>query len=128
MNLTVLLPGVAIAAGGMVCLLFPLQLARLVESLLARGTAKWVAVAVRLALGALLLTGAGSTRHPGAVALFGGLLVVVGVVLLLLPGPRFEALARWSLGLSEGTLRLAGLAALALGAWLAWAAAGVPGA
>ena len=75
-------------------------------------------------LGALVLTGSGPTAHPAAVATVGALLAAAGAVVILLPRPRFEALARWGLELSPGAHRLASLAAIVLGCWLAYAAAG----
>ena len=124
MNLPILLPGVFIAAAGILCALFPARYAALGESLLARRDAKAIAGGIRLALGALILAGAGDARHPAAVAALGVLITAAGVVLLLLPRPRFDALAGWGLRLSPGTVRLASLAAAVVGIWLASAASG----
>ena len=124
MNLPVLVPGVLIAAAGILCGLFPSRFVALAEGLLARRDAKAIAGGIRLALGALILAGAGDARHPAAVGAFGGLLAAVGLVLLLLPRPRFDALALWGVRLPAGAIRLASLAAVALGAWLAVAAGG----
>lgn len=122
MNLPVLVPGVLIAAAGIVCAMYPSRFASLAESLLARRDAKAIAGGVRLVLGALILAGAEGTRHTTAVALVGGLIALAGVVLLLLPRPRFDALARWGVGLPTGAVRLASVIAIALGGWLALAA------
>ena len=124
MSLAVLVPGVLIALAGVFCGLFPARYAGLAQALLARRDAKAIAGGVRLVLGALILAGAPAARHPTAVAVLGGLLVAVGAALLLLPRPRFDALARWGVGLPTGAVRLASLAAVALGAWLAVAAGG----
>ena len=124
MNFPVLVPGVLIAAAGILCGLFPARYTALAETLLARRDAKVIAGGVRLVLGALILAGAADARHPTAVAAFGVLLAVAGVVLLMLPRPRFDALAQWGVGLSPSAVRLASLAALALGGWLALAAGG----
>ena len=122
MNLPVLVPGVLIAAAGVLCALFPARYAALAQALLARRDARAIAGGVRLALGALILAGAADARHSAAVAVFGGLVTLAGVALLLLPRPRFDALARWGAGLAPGAVRLASLAAVALGGWLALAA------
>lgn len=123
-NLPVLVPGVLVAAAGAGALLFPARFIEFTRSLLAHPAAKWYAGGVRLVLGALILTGSGDARHPAPVATAGALLVIVGAVLILLPRPRFEALAGWGAGLSPANLRLAAVAAIALGAWLAFEAAG----
>lgn len=124
MNLPVLVPGVLIAAAGIVSGLFPARCTALAESLLTRRDAKAIAGGVRLALGALILAGAADARHPVPVAALGGLVAAAGSVLLLLPRPRFDALARWGLRLSPGAIRIASLAAAAAGIWLALEAGG----
>ena len=126
MSLPVLVPGILIAAAGAGVLLFPAQFTAFTASGLDRPGAKWIAAGFRLVLGALVFSGSGATAHPGAVATVGALLLVVGGVLLLLPRPRFEALARWGVGLPPATLRIAALAALALGLWLCFEAGGAP--
>jgi len=123
-NLPVLVPGVLIAAGGVGVLLFPARFIEFTRGLLAHPAAKWFAAGIRIVLGALILAGSGDARYPAAVATVGTLLLIVGAVLLLLPRPRFEALAGWGVGLSPSALRLAAVAAIALGAWLSLAAKG----
>lgn len=124
MNLPVLVPGVLIAAGGVGVLLFPVQFIGFTRNRLAHPGGKWFAGGIRLVLGALVLTGSEGASHPAAVAAIGALLVVVGAVLLALPRPRFEALARWSVALPPAAIRVAAVAAIALGAWLSFAAGG----
>lgn len=124
MNLPVLVPGILIAAGGVGALLFPARFIDFTRGLLAHPGAKWFAAGIRIALGALILAGSGDARHPAAVATVGTLLLIVGAVLLVLPRPRFEALAGWGVGLSASALRLAAVAAIALGVWLSFAAGG----
>ena len=126
MNLPVLVPGILIAAAGVGVLLIPVRFIDFTRSLLAHPGAKWLAGGIRLVLGALILTGSGAASHPAAVASVGALLAGVGAVLLVLPRPRFEAIARWGVGLSPAAMRLAALAALALGAWLCYEAGGAP--
>ncbi len=124
MNLPVLVPGILIAAAGAGVLLFPVRFADLTRDLLARPAAKWYAGGIRIVLGAFIFAGSGSASRPAAVATAGALLLFAGAVLLLLPRPRFEAIARWGAGLSPATLRLAAAAAIGLGVWLALEAAG----
>ena len=124
MNLPLLVPGILIAAGGVGVFLFPARFIEFTRSLLAHPGAKWLAGGIRLVLGALVLAGSGAASHPAAVASFGALLAVVGAVLLVLPRPRFEAIARWGVGLSPAAMRLAAVAAIALGIWLSFSAGG----
>ena len=123
-NLPVLVPGILIAAAGAGVLLFPVRFTDFTRDLLARPAAKWYAGGIRIVLGALIFAGSESASRPAAVAAVGALLLFVGAVLLLLPRPRFEALARWGVGLPPATLRLAAAAAIGLGVWLAFEAAG----
>ena len=124
MNLPVLVPGLLIAAAGAGVLLFPVRFADFTRVLLARPGARWYAGGIRIVLGALIFAGSGSASHPAAVAAAGALLLFVGAVLLLLPRPRFEAIAHWGVGLPPATLRPAAAAAIGLGVWLAFEAAG----
>ncbi len=126
MNVPVLVPGILIAAVGAAVHLFPARFIEFSERLLAHPGGKWFAGGIRLALGALLLAGSGAAAHPAAVATVGALLLAVGAVLLLLPRPRFDAVARWSVGLSPAIIRLSAVAALALGVWLSFEAGGAP--
>ena len=126
MNLPVLVPGILIAAAGVGVLLIPARFIDFTRTLLAHPGAKWLAGGIRLVLGALILTGSGAASHPAAVASVGALLAVVGAVLLVLPRPRFEAIARWGVGLSPAAMRLAAAAAIVLGAWLSFSAGGAP--
>ena len=123
-NLPVLVPGVLIAAAGVGVLLFPARFTDFTRDLLARPAAKWYAGGIRIVLGAFIFAGSGSASRPAAVAAVGTLLLFAGAVLLLLPRPSFEAIARWGVGLSPAALRLAAAAAIGLGVWLAFEAAG----
>ncbi len=124
MSLAILVPGVLIAIAGIAFGLFPARYVSLAEALMTRHDAKVIAGGIRLTFGALLLAGAGTARHSMAVAVLGGLFVVIGLILLLLPRSRFDALARRGLELSAGAVRYASLVAVVLGAWLAFAASG----
>ena len=124
MNLLVLVPGILIAAAGVGVLLFPVRFTDFTRDLLAKPATRWYAGGIRIVLGAFIFAGSGSAARPAAVAAVGALLLFVGVVLLLLPRPRFEAIARWGAGLSPVTLQLAAAAAIALGVWLAFEAGG----
>ena len=123
-NLPVLVPGILIAAAGAGVLLFPMRFTDFTRVLLVGPAAKWYAGGIRIVLGAFIFAGSGSASRPAAVATAGALLLFAGAVLLLLPRPRFEAIARWGAGLSPATLRLAAAAAIGLGVWLALEAAG----
>lgn len=123
-NLPVLVPGVLIAAAGAGVLLFPVRFTDFTRELLARPSARWYAGGIRVVLGAFIFAGSGSASRPAAVAAAGALLLIAGAVLLLLPRPRFEAIARWGVGLPPATLRLAAAAAIGLGVWLAFEATG----
>ena len=128
MNLPVLVPGILIAAAGVGVLLFPVRFADFTRDLLASPAAGWYAGGIRIVLGAFIFAGSGSAARSAAVATVGVLLLLAGAVLLVLPRPRFDTIARWGVGLSPAALRLAAAAAIALGVWLAFeAGGGAPG-
>ena len=124
MSLAVFVSGGLIAVAGIAFGLFPARYISLAEALMTRHGAKVIARGMKLIFGASLLAGAGTTRHSVAVTILGGLFVVVGLTLLLLPRSRFDALALWGLGLSSGIVRFASLVVVVPGAWLTLAASG----
>jgi hypothetical protein len=117
MSATLTAVGLLLAAVGLLGTLAPARLASLVASadpiVLSR-----VGGIVRVVLGALLLAAAPTTRHPGAVALLGGVTRAAGLVLLILDRPRAGRLLAWWRSLTPLGLRAWCACAAALGAFL----------
>jgi len=77
---------------------------------------------VRIALGACLVLAAGQTRFPMVVAIFGWITLVAGIALLLIGNTLLQRVVGWfSSRLAPLWVRVAGLAGIALGAFLVFA-------
>ena len=102
------------AIGGFLCFacvvgfVIPTLLTRLVPWFLQLRGALAFAVAVRLAIGAVLIVAAPDTRYPLAFQILGGLMLLAAAVLPLLGIARISRLVNW----------VAGLPSLAIRAWL----------
>ncbi|MEJ2547300.1 MAG: hypothetical protein P8125_05725 [Gemmatimonadota bacterium] len=81
----------------------------------------WIAVGLRLLIGVLMWSVAGSSRSPAALRLLGGLMVVSAFVLPVIGLDGMIAVAEWGTGLSRWVLRNVGLLAALLGAFITWA-------
>jgi hypothetical protein len=84
-------------------------------------TGFWIAVALRLSMGLLIWSVAGSSRSPAALRVLGGLMVISAFVLPLLGLEGLTAIAEWGRGLSPWILRNVGLFAALIGAFITWA-------
>jgi hypothetical protein len=84
-------------------------------------TGFWIAVGLRLLMGVLMWSVAGSSRAPAALRLLGGLMVVSAFVLPVIGLDGMIAVVEWGTGLSRWVLRNVGLLAALLGAFITWA-------
>jgi hypothetical protein len=82
----------------------------------------WVAVALRLTIGALLWIGAAESRIPAVLRLLGALFILSGLALVVMGLDRMQAIATWGAGLDDIVLRVVGLLAAGLGAFIIWSA------
>jgi len=80
----------------------------------------WVAVGLRLALGILLWVVAAASRTPRVLQVLGALSVLGGFFLLVIGLERMRSLAAWGSGLDDMILRVVGLMAVGLGAFIIW--------
>ena len=80
----------------------------------------WVAVALRLTVGALLWVSATASRTPRVLRVLGALFVVSALALLVVGLDRMMAIADWGAGLDDLVLRCVSLVPLGLGAFIAW--------
>lgn len=83
-------------------------------------TGLWIAVGLRLAVGALLWVTAAASRTPLALRVLGVLFVLSGLALAVLGLERLQGIVDWGAGLDPMTLRGVGLAAAFVGAFLVW--------
>ena len=124
MTPVVLVPGPLFAIVGIAFALFPARCPATAEAQVSRRDAKETAGAIRLVLGAFLIASAETARHSMAVMISGGLFVIGGLTVLLLPRSRFDSRARWALGLSCRVVRFTSVVAVVPGSRLMFAATG----
>jgi hypothetical protein len=80
----------------------------------------YVAAALRMIIGALLLILAGGTATPKAVRVIGAVIFIAGVATALLSAEMAQRLAAWWLEHGEDRLRITACLPLAMGIFLAF--------
>jgi len=83
-------------------------------------TGLWVAVALRLTVGALLWVHAPVSRFPKVLRVLGALFFVSGLALPIVGLDRMLAIAAWGASQDASVLRSVGLVAAGLGAFIVW--------
>ena len=84
-------------------------------------TGLYVAAAVRIVLGGMLLFAATATRTPRTIRIIGLLILVAGIATALISVERAQSMKDWWLGHGPHVLRIAACVPLAVGIFLAWA-------
>lgn len=80
----------------------------------------WIAVSLRLGVGALLWFTAGASRTPVLLRVLGVLFILSGLALAVLGLERLQGIVDWGTALDPVTLRGVGLVAALVGAFLIW--------
>ena len=81
-------------------------------------------LSLRALIGVVFLAGAPATRHPAAVAVIGGFLIVTALILMILPRRWHAAYSTWwAQRITAAQVRLLAPVSLAAGAVLVWVAA-----
>jgi len=80
-----------------------------------------LAVLVRLALGALLITQSSASRFPFAIEIIGWLSIAAAIILAAMGRRNFNRLMSWALSLQRPFGRVGGVFAAAFGAFLIYA-------
>lgn len=104
---------------GLYVVVSPAGLSRFAETFLSP-TGLWVAVALRLTVGALMWMAAESSRTPRVFRVLGLLVVISGLSLPVIGLARMESMAVW--GVIQGDLLLRGMGLMVTvgGAFLVW--------
>lgn len=121
MILALLVVGVVLTATGLFCFCFPARLRELLIRFTAANRFTW-AVLVRLAVGLVLLLGAGATRWPAAAIVLGLVFLAGGVAIPVLGEERTEHIVTWWLARSDGSVRLWCTLVMLTGGAIAWLA------
>ena len=80
----------------------------------------WVAVALRLCIGAVLWVAAGDSRAPLALRVLGALVFLSGLALPVIGLGRVQAMVDWGAALDPLALRFMALVTVGLGAFVVW--------
>lgn len=107
-----------ISLSGLALLIKPALLVNLLRNNANKPGLHLLAVIVRLLLGALLITHASAAKYPVAIEIIGWLLMVAAVVLAVIGRSNFMRFMAWALSLGDKYGRIAGLLAVAFGAYL----------
>ncbi len=122
MSLLVALFGALIAAFAATGVASPATLLRAVSSVWSDGRGMWIAVVMRLILGALLIVAAPDCRFPGAVRVLGILSIAAAVALPLIGTERVNTLVTWWTARPSPFIRAWSLLGVAFGAFLVYVA------
>ena len=120
MTVVVLLLSLFVAAMGALALLTP-GLGNALAEMFRGGSGLCAATAIRLALGGGLLWVAEISRAPTTLRLFGGLILLVGIITPLVGLKWHQRMIDWWLSAGTTLQRVWGAVALALGVFLIYA-------
>lgn len=83
-------------------------------------SALWIAVGMRVSVGALLWFTAPASRTPAVLRVLGVLFILSGLTLAVLGLERLHGIVDWAAGLDDLTFRAIGLGAALVGAFIVW--------
>ena len=114
--------GVVIAALSLWGIFVPNKLTSMVQGVMAKPSGLYVAVAVRLVLGAALIVAAPQSKFPTTFLVLGWIAIAAAVGLPLVGRARISALLGWFVRMPSVMIRLWLLFGLAFGAFLVYGA------
>jgi hypothetical protein len=120
MNSVALVIGLVIGALGVLGVLAPSALISLTAPWLTP-TGLWIAGALRVGIGLVLLRVAPASRHPDVLRVLGVIVVLAGLATPLFGVERARIVLAWWVGQGSGFIRLWGLIALALAGYIVYA-------
>lgn len=120
MSSLALVIGLVISALGVLGVLAPGALISLTAPWLTP-TGLWLAGALRVGIGVVLLRVAPASRHPAVLRVLGVIVIIAGLATPLFGVERARMVVAWSVAQGSGFIRLWGLIALALGGYIAYA-------
>jgi len=113
--------GVLIVSAGLAILVAPGKWKKLFTSI-ARGKFLYAAAAVRITIGVLFVMAADMTRTPMVTKVIGALVIAAGVAIPIIGPKKLEIFIKLMLARMGSMLRLLGIVAVAIGAFLIWTA------
>ena len=119
MAVIVLIVGLIVLGMGILVLISPASLKRMLHIFLAKQWWYFV-TGIRILVGILFILVASETRSPLFVRMVGVLFILAGLVVPLMGTARIQRLVSWWLERSDATLRLWALFSIAFGAAILW--------
>jgi uncharacterized protein YjeT (DUF2065 family) len=114
------LTGAAITALGLWIVFQPIHLSRILHWV-QHGPGIYLAAAVRIAIGVVMLVWARDCHRPAIIIIIGILAVLSGMALILLPHNQVQKLLHWVMQRPQWLHRALGLTAMAFGILVIWA-------
>ena len=114
--------GIAVALLGMMGLVRPTGLIRFAETAWQSSTGFYLAVTVRLVLGAVLIVAAPDCRFPDVVRILGIVSLIAAAAAVILGHERLRSFVQWWVGRPAGFIRGWSGVAVAFGCFLVYAA------
>ena len=114
MDIVIKIVGLVIAAVGIVYIIKPNVMNRIIE-FLKKGKRLYIAAPVRLALAVVFLVGARECRYSWVIFAFGILFLITGILVLVLGPKKLTPILEWWLKQPTLLLRLMALIAVAIG-------------
>jgi hypothetical protein len=121
MTLVIIIFGVLTLFAGIVILVNPETIFSFLRNNLDKLELHILAVAVRLILGALLISQSGISKFPLAMEIIGWLSIIAAIVLGVIGRYNFKRLMSWSLSLVKPIGRIGGVLAVVFGVFLVYA-------
>lgn len=113
--------GLLTALAGVVIVINPETIFGYLKKNVHKSSVHFLAVVLRLVLGILLIQYADVSRFPLAIQILGWLSIAAAVALAAIGRRGFQALMAWAFGMINRYGHIAGLVALAIGAFLVYA-------
>ena len=114
--------GIAVALLGMISLVRPTGLIRFAETAWQSSTGFYLAVTVRLVLGAVLIVAAPDCRFPDVVRILGIVSLIAAAAAVILGHERLRSFVQWWVGRPAGFIRGWSGVVVAFGCFLVYAA------
>lgn len=121
MSFAVALFGAAIAGLGVLGCLRPDSLIRFVQASWRPSTGLYLAIAIRVVFGLVLLAAAGESRFPGILRVLGVVALAAAAILPLIGRARLQRFVQWWIERPAVFVRAWAVAAAAFGAFLLYA-------
>ena len=121
MSYVIIALALSIAVAGLVLLINPAPLLTLLGKSIEKPGLQWLAIVMRLLLGALLVAHSHVSRFPLAIEILGWLSIFAAAVLIAIGHRNFVRLMTWAMSIAKPFAPVGGIAAVCFGTFLMYA-------